>query len=59
MGITKDTRDDIMNEIVLRSKTEEIKEIVIVGQNLDKGHYPYSVIAGDLDTNLFNPLSLE
>jgi len=37
-GITKDKRNDIMNEIVLRTKTDEIKGIVILGQILDKGH---------------------
>lgn len=52
----KDARNRILNEIIANALNDNpnLKGMVIIGINTDKGHYPYSCLAGDLSVNLFD-----
>ena len=54
IGLGKKERDDVMMEILHSKEAEESRGVAIIGLNLDREDYPYSVMAGRLDTNLFD-----
>ncbi|WP_243345754.1 hypothetical protein [Parabacteroides sp. FAFU027] len=55
----KETRNAIINDIVVSCDKENIRGIVILGYNLDSKNYPYSVVAGSLKTDFFDSLELK
>lgn len=46
-------RDAIINDILDMSRVENKKGILIIGVNVDKKHYPYSILASTLSPDLF------
>lgn len=46
-------RDAIINDILDMSEVEDKKGILIIAVNVDKQHYPYSVLASTLSSELF------
>ncbi len=52
----KDERNGIFSEIIAQALDDNpnLKGMVIIGINTDKGHYPYSCLAGDLSVTLFD-----
>ncbi len=55
-----DLRNSIMEQIFEDTeKSHTLRGMLVVGQNLTKVHYPYSVIARKASTDLFDVLTLE
>jgi hypothetical protein len=54
IGISKEERNNVMMEILHSKEAEKSRGVAIIGLNLDKKDYPYSVMAGRLDTDLFD-----
>lgn len=53
--IDKETRNNLITYIIESIQQEKnIRGIVVIGYNLNTTHYPYSVVAGNLETNFFN-----
>lgn len=52
-------RNQIIREALEQPQLKGTRGIVVVGVNILKGHYPYSVLARRLSTDLFDTLSLE
>jgi hypothetical protein len=50
-------RNDIIATIFDQESKDSIRGVVVLGINLNRSDYPYSVLAGKLDTNLFDDLS--
>lgn len=46
-------RDAIINNILDMSRVKDKKGILIIAVNVDKQHYPYSVLASTLSPELF------
>jgi hypothetical protein len=57
-NIDKETRNKIIDQI-LQSEDDAIRGILIIGQNINTADYPYTVLAGTLDNNLFDSLQIE
>ncbi len=56
-NIDKDTRNGVMNDIVSSIKEQKnIRGYLIIGYNLNTENYPYSVIAGSLETEFLDIL---
>ncbi|MNY27232.1 hypothetical protein D3C86_1611280 [compost metagenome] len=55
-GIDKKTRNDVINQILENEMAEGIRGIVILGYNLDVISYPYTVVAGSMESDLFDNL---
>jgi hypothetical protein len=56
-NIDKDTRNGVMNDIVSSIKQQKnIRGYLIIGYNLNTENYPYSVIAGSLETEFLDIL---
>lgn len=53
----KELRNNIMSTILHQESKDDIRGVVIIGINHNRSDYPYSVLAGKLDTNLFDDLS--
>jgi hypothetical protein len=50
-------RNDVINDIIVSFEdNKDIRGIIVLGYNLDKNQYPYSVMAGSLKTNFFDSL---
>ncbi|MDB5124078.1 MAG: hypothetical protein JWP94_2207 [Mucilaginibacter sp.] len=58
-NITKVDRNDILNRIVAGEDIGEYRGTVIIGQDIGRGHYPYSVLAGRLETDFFDSLTID
>ncbi|MDN3551011.1 hypothetical protein [Mucilaginibacter aquaedulcis] len=58
-GITKEKRNEIINEILFKEQTVNIRGIIIVGQDLNNNYYPYSVLAGTMETDFFDSLEIQ
>jgi hypothetical protein len=52
----KKLRNDIIATILNQESSDGIRGVVVIGVNLNRSDYPYSVLAGKLDTNLFDDL---
>ncbi|WP_314059215.1 hypothetical protein [Empedobacter brevis] len=46
-------RDTVINSILDEATEEDTKGILVIGINVDKNHYPYSVLASTLSPRLF------
>jgi hypothetical protein len=55
----KDERKRVMENIIQSDYKDGIRGIVIIGSNLNRNDYPYSVLAGALNTNLFDKLETD
>jgi hypothetical protein len=55
----KELRNTIMAQILDDEKTKQTRGIVIIGMNIERSEYPYSVLARRLSTDLFDTLSLD
>jgi hypothetical protein len=53
----KELRNTIMAQILDDEKTKQTRGIVIIGINIERSEYPYSVLARRLSTDLFDTLS--
>jgi hypothetical protein len=49
----KEERNAMIGTIINSADSRKIKGIVVIGIDLNRNDYPYSVLAGKLDTNLF------
>ncbi|KQO31351.1 hypothetical protein ASF10_22200 [Flavobacterium sp. Leaf82] len=47
-------RGEILEEIMYGKEDEDIKGIFLIGTNIDKKDYPYSIFASKLDSTLFD-----
>jgi hypothetical protein len=57
--INKRTRDEIMGHIIATEKSKNLRGILIIGQDLnDTSGYPFTVLAGSLETDLFDSLQV-
>lgn len=52
--INKEERNNIIMNILHSEEAKKSKGSVIIGINVNKEDYPYSILAGRLDTQLFN-----
>ena len=52
--INKEERNNIIMNILHSEEVKNSKGSVIIGININKEDYPYSILAGRLDTQLFN-----
>ena len=53
--IDKETRNNLITYIIESIQQEKnIRGIVVIGYDLNTTHYPYSVVAGNLETKFFN-----
>lgn len=58
-NIDVETRNRVMNDIAGSLKEQiSIRGFLIIGYNLNRETYPYSVIAGSLETNFFDNLDI-
>lgn len=58
-GLTKEKRNDVMYEIMSHERHQGLRGIVIIGQDLDHPNYPYTLMAGSLDTDFFDSLETD
>jgi hypothetical protein len=58
-NISKLERDNLLSHIIAEEGHKEMRGVLIIGQDLSKSHYPYSVLAGRLETNFFDKLEVE
>lgn len=49
----KEKRNNIMANILFDPEVKNMRGSLVIGVNLKQGHYPYSVLSGRVDTNLF------
>ena len=49
----KEERNGVIATILDPNKSENLRGAVVIGININRRDYPYSVLAGKLDTNLF------
>jgi hypothetical protein len=54
----KELRNSIMSEILNNKVAEKSRGVVVVGVNIERNDYPYSVLARRLSTDLFDTLTL-
>lgn len=47
-------RGEILEEIMYGKESEDVKGIFLIGTNIDKNDYPYSIFASRLDSALFD-----
>ena len=57
LPISKDLRDGIMHQILDEERAKKARGAVIIGVDLARNNYPYSVLARRLSTDLFDTLS--
>ncbi|MCX2492989.1 hypothetical protein OQX63_05865 [Pedobacter sp. PF22-3] len=50
----KDARNDVMGDILYDKTMEGAKGKLVIGMNIDKTHYPYSVLGSWLSSELFD-----
>jgi hypothetical protein len=55
----KELRNEIINEIISDKNFGESRGCVVIGVNLERSDYPYSILARRLATNLFDSLTLK
>ncbi|WP_066219107.1 hypothetical protein [Formosa haliotis] len=56
--IDKVTRNNLINDIIAEGlEDENSRGVLVIGYDLNYNHYPYSVIAGSYESNLFDDLS--
>jgi len=58
-NITKEERNDMLSEIITHEKVQGCRSIVIIGQDIGRPHYPYTLLAGRLETNFFDSLIID
>lgn len=58
INIDKTTRNAVINDIVASLENKKVRGVLILGYDLNSENYPYSVIAGNLKTELFDSLEL-
>jgi len=56
--ITIEERNDVIQSIIESEDVQGLRGVVVIGCNLDKDHYPYSVIAGSSQTDFFDRLEV-
>ncbi|MDB4925536.1 hypothetical protein [Mucilaginibacter sp.] len=49
-----DERNAMMEDILADEEKANTKGMLVIGKNIDQGHYPYSVLASKLSTQLFD-----
>lgn len=54
----KEMRNTIMDEIIHHDSTKNTRGVIVIGINMKRNDYPYSVLARKLDTDLFDKLNL-
>lgn len=60
INITKETRNDVINQIVASYENDEnIRGLLILGYNLGGFNYPYTLVGGSLKTNFFDELNID
>ncbi|SHH67513.1 hypothetical protein [Flavobacterium johnsoniae] len=52
------TRNNVLDQILELESKNNLRGVVVLGYNLNNPNYPYSFIAGNLETNLFDKLDL-
>lgn len=52
----KELRNNIIATILQQEGKDEVRGVVVIGSNINRYDYPYSVLAGKLDTDLFDDL---
>lgn len=58
-NIDRETRNNLMNDIIENALSDEKNRgVLVLGYDLNHNHYPYSVIAGSYESNLFDSLEL-
>src|SRR5690606_31403934 len=57
-GILKSERNEILNKIVERERNKSHRGLTIFGFNLDTDTYPFSVVAGSVETDFFDKLTI-
>lgn len=50
----KEERNNVIQQIINSDEAKNVRGIIIIGVNIDTKDYPYSVLAGKLETNLFD-----
>ncbi len=53
LALEKEEAEDVIAGILQQDATEDIRGTVCIGVDILSNHYPYSVLAGKLDTKLF------
>lgn len=60
INITKEVRNDIINQIVASFEgRDDVRGLLILGYNLAGFNYPYSVVAGNLNTRFLDKLDVD
>lgn len=49
-----DERNDVMNNILDMEATKDVKGMLVISMNIDKKHYPYSILGSHLSSELFD-----
>jgi hypothetical protein len=49
-----DERNDVMNNILDMESTKDAKGMLVISMNIDKKHYPYSILGSHLSSELFD-----
>ncbi|WP_343588200.1 hypothetical protein [Flavobacterium sp.] len=49
-----DERNDVMNNILDMEATKDAKGMLVISMNIDKKHYPYSILGSHLSSELFD-----
>ncbi len=56
-NIDRETRNNLINDIIAKALNDEkSRGVLVLGYDLDYNHYPYSIIAGSYESNLFDSL---
>ncbi len=57
--IDTEVRNDMIGDIIHSLESDEnLKGYLVIGYNLNANHYPYSVLAGSINTKLFDKLEV-
>ena len=54
--ISKKKRNEVAADIIDKYMGEEYRGVLVLGYDLNSNHYPYSFVAGSLETELFDSL---
>lgn len=57
-GLTKEERNDVMNQIAEKERENANRGFIILGFDLDRPIYPYNVIAGSIQHDFFDSLTI-
>ncbi len=57
--VSTEVRNDVIGDIIHSLESDEnLKGYLVIGYNLNADHYPYSVLAGSINTKLFDKLEV-